>query len=66
MRNWQRRATALSSAASPASMALVTVGGLIGLRGIYMVPSVNYFSGQVIKFLFMISLGWLLYNLVAW
>jgi len=64
MRDWGRRATAIRSAASPTSLALLTVGMMIGLRSIYLLASVQHFANQVFKFLLMIALGWFMYNVV--
>ena len=62
---WRARGTALQNAASPASLALLTLGLAVGLHGfIYLDESMATFVNNILAFLYLLALGWLLYNLV--
>lgn len=63
-RAWDIRARALHDAASPASLALLTVGLHVGLWFVVKTEDVAAFTGRIISFLFIVAVGWLLYNLV--
>lgn len=64
-RGWKTRGMAFDDAAGPASLALLTVGLAVGLHGfIRLDEPVAVFVKSVLVFLFLIALGWLLYNLV--
>jgi len=63
-RQWAVRSAVFRSAASPANLALITVGLFLGLTFIYMEKPVWLFFLRVLKFLALLSVGWFLYNLV--
>lgn len=63
-RAWHVRARALHNAASPASLALLTVGLHVGLWFVVKTEDVAAFTGRIISFLFIVAVGWFLYNLV--
>jgi MscS family membrane protein len=63
-RGWDIRARALHNTASPASLALLSGGLMVGLWFVVKTEDVNAFAGKIISFLFIVSAGWLLYNLV--
>ncbi|MFU8829317.1 MAG: mechanosensitive ion channel family protein [Phycisphaerales bacterium] len=54
----------LEDAASPASLALLTFGITLGMVSIVMPPDLAAFSQNVIKLLYIIAIGWFLFNLV--
>ncbi len=58
------RATALRDAAGPLSLGIVTFGLAVGLQLIYLEQGLFDFSLRIIKFLYLLAFGWLLYNLV--
>ncbi len=58
------RATVARNAASPASLALFTLGLMVGLWFIYMEEPVRLFFGNVLTLLYLLALGWFLFNLV--
>ncbi len=58
------RGQVVSNAASPASLALLTLGIMIGLNFLYLEENLEDFSQKIIQFLFLLALGWLFYNLV--
>ena len=62
-RERQAQAVTISSIANPASLAILTLGILIGLSGLEM-PDVDAFAQNFIKFLFSLCVGWFLFNLV--
>ncbi|MCC7408444.1 MAG: hypothetical protein IT442_10255, partial [Phycisphaeraceae bacterium] len=61
---WAGRKILFDAAAGPANLALITLGLAIGLRFIYMDAAVATLSLKVIAFLYLIAVGWYLYNLV--
>lgn len=63
-KGWEARGTTLDNAAAPVSLALLTVGIMIGLRFIALTPVGEAFSFGIIKFLFIFAVGWFVYNLV--
>jgi MscS family membrane protein len=64
-RGWTVRAIAFDSLANPASLALLTLGLAIGLHSfIYLNTDLATFVNQVIQFLYLLAVGWALYNLV--
>lgn len=63
-RNWNARATTIRSLASPASLACLSFGILIGLDFIYMEDGMDDFAGRIVRFLLILAGGWYLYNLV--
>ena len=63
-RGWPARATVLRNAANPVSLGIVTLGLAIGLQLIHLEQGLFEFSLRIIKFLYLLSFGWFLYNLV--
>jgi MscS family membrane protein len=63
-RNGQVRATVFRNSASPANLALISLGLLVGISFIHLEPAIQKLFLNVIKLLFLIALGWFLYNLV--
>ncbi|MCC7204894.1 MAG: mechanosensitive ion channel family protein, partial [Phycisphaeraceae bacterium] len=61
---WAGRKILFDAAAGPANLALITLGLAIGMRFIYMDGAVATLSLKVIAFLYLIAVGWYLYNLV--
>ena len=62
---WDVRAVAFESLASPASLALLTLGLAFGLHAfIYLSDDLKHLVNQIIQFLYLIAAGWALYNLV--
>ena len=64
-RGWIARADALGFAASPASLAISTIGLSVGLRMIYLDVGVRDFSNKVVALLLIVAITWGLYNLIA-
>lgn len=60
----EARAAVFESAAAPSSLAFLTFGVHIGLMPVAMTPEVSSFAASIIQFLFILALGWFLYNLV--
>jgi MscS family membrane protein len=54
----------LEDAASPVSLALLTFGITLGMVSIVMPPELTAFSHNVIKLLYILAIGWFLFNLV--
>jgi len=54
----------LEDAASPASLALLTFGITLGMVSIVMPPDLALFTHNIIKLLYIIAIGWFLFNLV--
>ena len=63
-RNWYVRGIALQDGASPASLAIFTLGLVIGLQFIHLTEDMAVFSGKIIQFLYLIAVGWFFYNVV--
>jgi MscS family membrane protein len=67
-RGWTLRSLAFYDAASPANLALITLGlnaGLwFGLNLRQISPPLDIFANRIVQFLYIFALGWLLYNLV--
>ncbi|MDX1683344.1 MAG: mechanosensitive ion channel, partial [Phycisphaeraceae bacterium] len=63
-KGWSARATAVGDAASPVSLACLTVGLMIGLELIFLQGPVAELAWKVICFLYLLAAGWFLYNLV--
>ncbi|MGH7127004.1 MAG: mechanosensitive ion channel family protein [Planctomycetaceae bacterium] len=64
-RGWTARGGTFASAASPASLALTTVGIAVGLSQLRLSQSLHEFSAAVVGMLFLIAGFWYAYNLVA-
>ena len=64
-RGWRGRALLLTGSAGPVSLAIFTLGLSIGLAWITMSPSLHAFAVRIISLLYILSLGWLLYNAVG-
>ena len=58
------RAITVQSLVSPLSLALLATGLLIGLRFLHLDEKVGEFAHRVLAFLYLVALGWTLYNLV--
>ena len=58
------RAIALESIANPASFACLSLGLWLGITQIYREPKLATFTNNIIQFLLILSVGWLLFNLV--
>jgi MscS family membrane protein len=63
-RGWTVRGSVFEHAAAPASLALVTFGLTIGLSQIYLREDVRLFTLKAIALLYIVAIGWFLYNLV--
>jgi MscS family membrane protein len=63
-RQWTLRAATFRSLASPASLALLSVGLMVGLWSVYMEKDIRAFSNKLVSFLFIVSIAWFMYNLV--
>lgn len=70
-RGWIVRSTVFENAASPASLVLFTIGLQAGLLGSQIgVPSIHLgdelavFATQIVTLLYLVALGWFLFNLV--
>lgn len=63
-RRWHLRATVFQNLASPVSLALLTTGLMTGLSFLPLTETLETFAGRVVALLFMLALGWLLFNLV--
>jgi MscS family membrane protein len=63
-KRWRVRATVFHSLAGPVHLWLITIGLTAGLSAIVVYGPVQWFIAGVLKLLFSISIGWLLYNLV--
>ncbi len=60
----QTRAVICRTAASPLSLALLTVGLSVGLSFIHQDEALTQFIQRVLALLFLISIGWFAYNLI--
>lgn len=60
----QVRAIALDNIASPASFACLSLGLWLGITQVYREPRLATFTNNIIQFLLILSVGWLLFNLV--
>ena len=63
-RRWNARAAVFRNAASPVSLACLTAGIMVGMRFVHMEGDLRSFSVSVLKFLYLLSLGWFLYNVI--
>lgn len=71
-RGWELRGLIFRDAASPASLALFTISLRFGLNWVNLGPridesipnSVETFANKILQFLFILSIGWFIYNLV--
>ncbi len=62
-KGWDQRATIFANAASPASLAIVTAGIAAGMQFIYMEEGVGWIAWRIVALLYIVALGWFLYNL---
>jgi MscS family membrane protein len=58
------RAAVLDDVAGPLSFAFLTAGLHFGLWLVYMEPDLEFFASRMVKFLVMLAVAWLIYNLV--
>ena len=64
-RDWFRtRGIGIKAAAGPAHLALITLGLKAGLTWVILSPTVRAFTNDVVQLLFIVALGWYLYNLI--
>jgi MscS family membrane protein len=63
-RHWAVRAATFRSLASPASLALLSAGVMVGLWSVYMEEGMRDFANRMVAFLFIVAVGWFMYNLV--
>ena len=63
-RGWDARALAFDDAASPASLAVLSLGLTLGLQFIHIEDALQGHVDNVLTFLFILALGWLIFNLV--
>jgi len=63
-RNWPVRAAVFQHASGPASLALFTLGLAIGLQGLYLTEQIRPLALKLIGLLYIVAIGWFLYNLV--
>ncbi len=63
-RDWPVRATILEDLSNPLSLALLSLGLLVGLGFIGMAPPLRGFSNSVIMLLVTLAAAWFLFNLV--
>ena len=61
---WKLRGTIFLSAAGPANLAIITYATALGLMWIEMAEPLRVLSLRIIVFLNLLSLGWLIFNLV--
>ena len=55
---------ALKDISNPIGLTLLTFGLMVGLQFPHLDPGLQAFVGKIIQFLFILSLGWVLFNLV--
>ncbi|MEX0887342.1 MAG: mechanosensitive ion channel domain-containing protein [Phycisphaeraceae bacterium] len=63
-RGWDARGLAFDDAAGPVSLAFVSLGLAIGLQFLHLEEEMQAFVHSIIAFLYLLALGWLIYNLV--
>jgi len=63
-RGWTVRSAVFQHASGPASLALFTLGLAIGLQGVYLANEVRPLALKLIGLLYIVAIGWFLYNLV--
>lgn len=63
-RNRKAAGVAIEDAASPASLALLTLGITLGMIGLRLTPELDVFTQNIVKFLYIFATGWFFYNLV--
>ena len=61
---WEVRGIMFDNAASPASLALLSLGLWLGISNIYREPKLQDFTNNIIEFLLILAVGWFLFNLV--
>ena len=64
-RGWVARGTVLSSGATPAALALFTLGLSVGVAGLALAPEVGTFVRKVLAFLYTLAGAWYLFNLIS-
>ncbi|MCC7145839.1 MAG: mechanosensitive ion channel family protein [Phycisphaeraceae bacterium] len=63
-RGWEGRGVAFENAANPASLALLTFALTAGMQLIYLEEPLRLLTNRCIQFLYLLSVAWLLFNLV--
>jgi MscS family membrane protein len=63
-RAWKTQGIGLRSAAGPAHLALITAGLHVGLTWIVLSQPVRHVTGHAVEVLYILCLGWYLFNLV--
>ena len=63
-RGWEIRSTVLHNIASPASLAILAIGIMVGLEFIQLDKAIDDLANRILMFLFILSVGWFLFNLV--
>lgn len=64
VRDREAASVAFEDAASPASLALLTLGITIGMTTVRLTPELEVFAQNIFKFLYIFATGWFFYNLV--
>ena len=64
-RGWHARGEIFRSGAGPAALTLFTVGLSLGLAKVALGPNLLAFVTRTLALLYIVALGWFLYNLVA-
>jgi len=63
-KGWEVRGCFFDNMASPSSLVLLTIGITIGLQWIKMPPDLNAFTWNSTKLLYIIAIGWFVFNLI--
>ncbi|GAB4192362.1 MAG: hypothetical protein Kow00105_06440 [Phycisphaeraceae bacterium] len=63
-RGWEVRGIMFDNAASPASFALLSLGLWGGIANIYREPKLAEFTDNIVLFLLILAVAWLMFNLV--
>jgi len=63
-RGWPVRAAVFQHASGPASLALFSLGLAIGFQGLFLTEQIRPLALKLIGLLYIVAIGWFLYNLV--
>jgi len=63
-KGWEVGGCFFDNMASPSSLVLLTIGITIGLQGIKMPPELNAFTWNMTKLLYIVAIGWFVFNLI--